>query len=85
MFERSGKWIDDALETPGHRVLVNCWAGISRSATVTLAFLVNLQISDLFGGEMTDSFLDEAPRDEPCGSHQTSQVHERYQSKQGLS
>ena len=45
VFERSGKWIQAALATPGNRVLVNCWAGISRSSTVTLAFLVRLEIS----------------------------------------
>jgi len=39
-FERSGQWIQDALATPGNKVLVNCWAGISRSSTVTIAFLM---------------------------------------------
>ena len=83
MFQRSGEWIQQALATPGHRVLVNCWAGISRSSTVTIAFLVNLEISDIsISGGINYSFylLDEAPRDESCGSDQTSQVHERYKS-----
>ena len=40
VFERSGDWINAALSSPGNKVLVNCWAGISRSATVSLAFLV---------------------------------------------
>ena len=43
VFSRSGDWINAALAGPQHRVLVNCWAGISRSATVTLAFLVSIQ------------------------------------------
>lgn len=43
VFSRSGDWINAALASPQHRVLVNCWAGISRSATVTLAFLVSIQ------------------------------------------
>ena len=43
VFSQSGDWINAALAGPQHRVLVNCWAGISRSATVTLAFLVSIQ------------------------------------------
>ena len=41
VFERSGDWINAALSRPDSKVLVNCWAGISRSATVSLAFLVS--------------------------------------------
>ena len=35
----SGRWIRRSLEAGG-RVMVNCWQGASRSATVVLAFLM---------------------------------------------
>ena len=35
----SGRWIRQSLESGG-RVMVNCWQGASRSATVVLAFLM---------------------------------------------
>jgi len=38
-FIESGQWIDKAL-AEGGKVLVNCWAGISRSSTIVLAFLM---------------------------------------------
>merc|ERR1711892_997788 len=39
-FSMSGEWIHKALEQPSSRVLVNCWAGCSRSATIAIAFLM---------------------------------------------
>jgi len=38
-FLESGQWVDKAL-ADGGKVLVNCWAGISRSSTIVLAFLM---------------------------------------------
>ena len=35
----SGRWIRRSVESGG-RVMVNCWQGASRSATVVLAFLM---------------------------------------------
>ena len=42
-FEKSGSWIEQALTQPSSKVLVNCWAGCSRSATIAMAFLVNIE------------------------------------------
>eukprot|EP00092_Neocalanus_flemingeri_P018678 GFUD01020227.1.p1 GENE.GFUD01020227.1~~GFUD01020227.1.p1 ORF type:complete len:192 (+),score=66.17 GFUD01020227.1:103-678(+) len=39
-FSQSGEWIQAALTQPASRVLVNCWAGCSRSATIALAFMM---------------------------------------------
>jgi len=40
-FLASGEWIKSALdESDQTKVLVNCWAGISRSSTIAIAFLV---------------------------------------------
>eukprot|EP00092_Neocalanus_flemingeri_P017699 GFUD01019147.1.p1 GENE.GFUD01019147.1~~GFUD01019147.1.p1 ORF type:complete len:196 (+),score=67.54 GFUD01019147.1:134-721(+) len=39
-FSEASDWIQAALEQEGSRVLVNCWAGISRSASLVLAFLM---------------------------------------------
>ena len=48
-FSMSGEWIHKALEQPSSKVLVNCWAGCSRSATIAIAFLVRLcQAPSLF-------------------------------------
>eukprot|EP00092_Neocalanus_flemingeri_P105896 GFUD01135805.1.p1 GENE.GFUD01135805.1~~GFUD01135805.1.p1 ORF type:complete len:228 (+),score=76.61 GFUD01135805.1:304-987(+) len=38
-FDHCGKWIDQALDNGG-QVLVVCWQGASRSATVVMAYLV---------------------------------------------
>jgi protein-tyrosine phosphatase len=38
-FEECNKYIDDALATNG-KILVNCYAGISRSATIVAAYLI---------------------------------------------
>ena len=38
-FEECGEWIEQGLDGGG-RVLVVCWQGASRSATVVLAYLV---------------------------------------------
>lgn len=36
------RWIDDVLAaSPDHRVLINCLAGVSRSATLTTAFIMH--------------------------------------------
>merc|ERR1719334_1856826 len=56
-FETSGKWIEKALLGQNSKVLINCWAGCSRSATIALAFLVftylvhNNKIENFFPGE----------------------------------
>ena len=45
----SGRWIRRSLESGG-RVMVNCWQGASRSATVVLAFLMmhhNMELSEV--------------------------------------
>ncbi|KAG9238396.1 protein-tyrosine phosphatase-like protein [Amylocarpus encephaloides] len=38
-FEKTGKWVEDALEAGG-KVLVHCAMGKSRSVTITIAFLL---------------------------------------------
>ena len=45
MFSQAGRWIAEALKAKEDldkpsKVLINCWAGISRSATLALAFLM---------------------------------------------
>eukprot|EP00090_Calanus_glacialis_P036585 TRINITY_DN6252_c0_g1_i2.p1 TRINITY_DN6252_c0_g1~~TRINITY_DN6252_c0_g1_i2.p1 ORF type:complete len:225 (+),score=56.90 TRINITY_DN6252_c0_g1_i2:3-677(+) len=39
-FSKSGEWIQNALTDPTSKVLVNCWAGCSRSATIAMAFMM---------------------------------------------
>ena len=39
-FSASGAWVADALEQEGAVVLVNCWAGVSRSAALVIAYLM---------------------------------------------
>jgi len=39
-FLEAGEWIQEALTTEENRVMVNCWAGISRSSTLVIAFLM---------------------------------------------
>lgn len=49
-FEKTNEFIDTAI-TSGHTVLVHCMAGISRSASIVLAFLVgkrNLSLDSAF-------------------------------------
>ena len=41
-FSMSGEWIQKALAQPSNKVLVNCWAGCSRSATIAIAFMVSV-------------------------------------------
>eukprot|EP00091_Calanus_sinicus_P004843 TRINITY_DN15205_c0_g1_i2.p1 TRINITY_DN15205_c0_g1~~TRINITY_DN15205_c0_g1_i2.p1 ORF type:complete len:181 (-),score=49.49 TRINITY_DN15205_c0_g1_i2:84-590(-) len=48
-FETSGELIEQSLQS-GCRVLVNCWQGASRSATVVLAYLIGYQDSGGGGG-----------------------------------
>ena len=44
-FAQTGDWIEDALAgDDDNKVLVNCYAGISRSATIAIAFLVSYLI-----------------------------------------
>ena len=43
-FHQTADWIQEALSaSDNNRVLVNCYAGMSRSATLALAFLVTLK------------------------------------------
>jgi len=46
-FSETGRWIRRSLSLPGARVMVNCWQGASRSATVVLAFLMQHHDMDL--------------------------------------
>jgi hypothetical protein len=39
-FEKALKFIKKALETENNNVLVHCWAGVSRSATIIMAYLI---------------------------------------------
>ena len=39
-FFEAAEFIDQALKSPQHKVLVHCHAGISRSATIVAAFLM---------------------------------------------
>jgi len=40
-FQQSGDWVNQALRADNSKVLINCWAGISRSSTTAIAFLMN--------------------------------------------
>ena len=47
VFSKTGRWIAEALDASEEedaakhsKVLINCWAGISRSATLAIAFLM---------------------------------------------
>ena len=39
-FEETSAWLDSALRGGESRVLVSCWQGSSRSATVVLAYIL---------------------------------------------
>ena len=39
-FEETSAWLDSALRGRESRVLVSCWQGASRSATVVLAYIL---------------------------------------------
>jgi atypical dual specificity phosphatase len=39
-FSKAGGWLAAALEQEGARVLICCWAGLSRSAAVLIAFMM---------------------------------------------
>lgn len=39
-FDECINFIDNALKHPRTKVLVNCWAGVSRSATIVIAYLM---------------------------------------------
>jgi len=49
VFSQSSRWISESLGPPekASKVLINCWAGISRSATLALAFLIEQRNMDL--------------------------------------
>ena len=48
-FQQTGEWINEAITSDNNnKVLINCWAGISRSSTIATAYLVNIQIYLLF-------------------------------------
>lgn len=40
-FQLTNRFIDEALQNPQGRVLIHCFAGISRSVTVLVAYLMN--------------------------------------------
>jgi len=40
VFDRVADWIRDALTTPRPKVLVHCGMGVSRSATLVIAYLI---------------------------------------------
>ena len=41
-FQKTGEWINEAItQDDNNKVLINCWAGISRSSTIATAYLVN--------------------------------------------
>eukprot|EP00092_Neocalanus_flemingeri_P070366 GFUD01086351.1.p1 GENE.GFUD01086351.1~~GFUD01086351.1.p1 ORF type:complete len:127 (+),score=38.50 GFUD01086351.1:1-381(+) len=42
LFQKLGELIEESLSR-GDRVMVNCWQGASRSATVVLAYLIRYQ------------------------------------------
>ncbi len=42
-FDSAADWVDQALQQPGSTVLVHCRRGMSRSASLVLAFLVRLR------------------------------------------
>ncbi|XP_052235802.1 dual specificity protein phosphatase 12-like isoform X2 [Dreissena polymorpha] len=39
-FDECFKFVDNALKSPGNRLLIHCFAGVSRSATVMIAYLM---------------------------------------------
>ena len=39
-FSESSRWLHDALSNPRHKVFVHCWAGMSRSASLVMAYLI---------------------------------------------
>jgi len=56
VFSQASRWISESLDTSLNseenpekvsKVLINCWAGISRSATLALAFLIEQRNMDL--------------------------------------
>lgn len=56
VFRQASRWISESLDPSSiseensekaSKVLINCWAGISRSATLALAFLIEQRNMDL--------------------------------------
>jgi len=40
-FQKTGEWINEAItQDDNNKVLINCWAGISRSSTIATAYLM---------------------------------------------
>ena len=66
------------LEGPDTRVLVNCWAGISRSATIATAFLVSWPLTMIWVMSDTDMFVTDAAQGHEAGpGPQTNQVSQK--------
>ncbi|KIJ55259.1 hypothetical protein M422DRAFT_87091, partial [Sphaerobolus stellatus SS14] len=40
---RANDWVEDAMRGKGNKVLVHCWQGISRSASVVAAYFIKNQ------------------------------------------
>ena len=66
------------LEGPNTRVLVNCWAGISRSATIATAFLVSWPLTMIWVMSDTDMFVTDAAQGHEAGpGPQANQVSQK--------
>ena len=75
-FQETGDWINEAITSDDNsKVLINCWAGISRSSTIATAYLVNVKILLLFLNVLFSS-LDETQRSGFAASSEAHQVSE---------
>ncbi|RKF54803.1 Tyrosine-protein phosphatase yvh1 [Golovinomyces cichoracearum] len=95
-FEKSGAWIEEALRDENHGkpgvVLVHCAMGISRSATIILAYLLrrntNYEVADALSilrkcrpeVQPNDGFMAQLMLYKNMGCPQDIEVHPQYQS-----